>query len=44
MEAGIQMDDNLHDAAVWYGKSMDELEQKAASVGVMRTKTKISAL
>jgi hydroxylamine reductase len=38
MEAGIQMDDNLHDAAVWYGKSMDELEQKAASVGVMRTK------
>jgi hydroxylamine reductase len=38
MNAGIGMDDNLHDAAIWYGESMDELEQKAASVGVLGTK------
>jgi hydroxylamine reductase len=37
LEAGIKMDENLHDAAVWYGESMDELEQKAASVGVLKT-------
>jgi len=37
LKAGIEMDENLHDAAVWYGESMDELEQKAASVGVLKT-------
>lgn len=37
LKAGIKLDEDLPDAAVWYGESMDELEQKAASVGILKT-------
>lgn len=37
LKAGVQMGENLHDAAVWYGESMDEFEKKAVSVGILST-------
>ncbi len=36
-EAGINVNGNVHDAAVWYGESIDEFEKKAASVGILST-------
>jgi hydroxylamine reductase len=37
LKAGIELGKNLHDAAVWYGESLNDMEQKAASVGVLNT-------
>jgi hydroxylamine reductase len=34
--AGVQLSD-LHDAAVWHGETLDELENKAVTVGVLST-------
>lgn len=36
-KAGINLDKDLHDAAVWQGESLEDLEKKAALVGVLRT-------
>jgi len=36
-KAGINLDKDLHDAAVWQGESLVDLEKKAALVGVLRT-------
>ena len=37
LKSGVKIDENVHDAAVWYGDSIDEFEKKAASVGILRT-------
>jgi len=34
---GIEFDEDLHDAVVWYGTTPEEMEKKAASVGILRT-------
>ncbi|MGI6534032.1 MAG: hydroxylamine reductase, partial [Peptococcia bacterium] len=36
-EAGIKLDAELPDAALWRGESLAEMEQKAAGVGVLST-------
>ncbi len=36
-KAGVELDYKLHDAALWYGESPDEIEQKATSVGILKT-------
>ncbi len=38
LKEGIEMDENLHDAAVWYGEREEELERKAESVGILSTR------
>jgi len=35
LNAGVKVDENVHDAAVWYGESMEDFEKKAASVGIL---------
>jgi hydroxylamine reductase len=37
LKIGVELGEDLHDAAVWYGESLDELEQKAESVGILKT-------
>jgi hydroxylamine reductase len=37
LKAGAGIDENLHDAAVWSGESMEDFERKAGTVGVLRT-------
>ncbi len=34
---GIEFGEDLHDAAVWYGTTPEEMEKKAASVGILKT-------
>ena len=36
-KAGIEPGKDLHDAALWYGDSLEEFEQKAAQIGVQST-------
>ncbi|WP_092281991.1 hydroxylamine reductase [Caldicoprobacter faecalis] len=35
MNAGIKLDENLHDAAVWTGKTLADFEAKAITVGLL---------
>ncbi|MCM8901107.1 hydroxylamine reductase [Caldicoprobacter algeriensis] len=35
MNAGIKLDENLHDAAVWTGKTLEDFEAKAITVGLL---------
>ncbi|HHW48772.1 MAG TPA: hydroxylamine reductase [Clostridiaceae bacterium] len=37
LNANIELDRDLHDAAVWHGESLDDMERKAASVGILKT-------
>jgi hydroxylamine reductase len=35
--AGVRVDEDLYDAATWHGETLDELEKKAVTVGVLST-------
>ncbi|HHV98359.1 MAG TPA: hydroxylamine reductase [Clostridiaceae bacterium] len=37
LNTGAAAGENVHDAAVWYGESVEEFEQKAATVGILST-------
>jgi hydroxylamine reductase len=37
LETGVELGENLHDALLWHGESMDDMEKKAAAVGILQT-------
>ncbi len=37
IDAGVNISKDLHDAAIWFGKDLNEMEKKATEVGVLST-------